>query len=369
MWFHSLLASWKSGLSRSRRPQPRPARRGARLVLERLEDRTLLSSYTALTAADLIADINAANAAGGANTIMLAAKTHSPYVLTAGNNYADGATGLPVIAANDNLTILGNGDTIERSTASGTVAFRLFDVAAGASLTLQNLKLQNGLAWGATGLVAATAAEGGAVYNQGTLDLNGVTVQGNIAQGVTGQVIGFTVIPAGPAAGGGIYSGGALTLAGTTVQNNQALGGTGSSLGGDFGEAGGDGLGGGVCVAGGTATLTNDTFSSNVAQGGQGGAAYSAPGNGGNGFGGALEVSGGTVSLTSSTVSRNTAQGGALGTSQIGGLGETHAGEGEGGGLYIASGATVYLDSFTVKNTKGNHADLDPNIDGTYILR
>jgi hypothetical protein len=65
MWFHSLLASWKSGLSRSRRPQPRPARRGTRLVLERLEDRTLLSSYTAYTASDLIADINAANAAGG----------------------------------------------------------------------------------------------------------------------------------------------------------------------------------------------------------------------------------------------------------------------------------------------------------------
>jgi hypothetical protein len=39
MWFHSLLASWKSGLSRSRRPQPRPARRGTRLTVEQLEDR------------------------------------------------------------------------------------------------------------------------------------------------------------------------------------------------------------------------------------------------------------------------------------------------------------------------------------------
>jgi hypothetical protein len=361
MWFHSLLASWKSGLSRSRRPQP--ARRGARLVLERIEDRTLLSSYTALTAADLIADINAANAAGGANTITLAAKTGSPYVLTAVNNSTDGATGLPVIAATDHLTILGNGDTIERSTASGTPAFRLFDVAAGASLTLQSLTLQNGFAYG-----AGTGAEGGAVYNQGALDLNGVTVQGNIAQGYSGQAVGFTFIPAGPAEGGGIYSGGALTLAGTTVKNNQALGGNGLD---GYGEAGCNGLGGGVFVAGGTATLTNDTLSSNTALGGQGGRGANPDianvypgGAGGNGFGGALEVSGGTVSLTSSTVSRNTAIGGAGGE----GLPYGTPGAGEGGGVYIASGATVYLDSFTVKNTKNNTASIDPNIDGTYIL-
>ena len=71
----------------------------------------------AATVSDLIADINAANTAGGANTITLTAPTTSPYVLTAVNNTTDGATGLPVIAANDNLTIVGNGDTIERSTA------------------------------------------------------------------------------------------------------------------------------------------------------------------------------------------------------------------------------------------------------------
>ena len=39
MWFHSLPTSRKSGPSRSRRGQPRPARRGTRLVLEALETR------------------------------------------------------------------------------------------------------------------------------------------------------------------------------------------------------------------------------------------------------------------------------------------------------------------------------------------
>ena len=167
--------------------QPRPARptsqpgvapKKARLFLEQLDARALPSGYTPLALSGLIADINAANAAGGANTISLTAPATSPYVLTAVNNTTDGATGLPVIAANDNLTIVGNGDTIERSTASGTADFRLFDVAAGASLTLQNLTLQGGLA-----ADSGVSAEGGAIDNQGALTLSGVTVQNNIAQG------------------------------------------------------------------------------------------------------------------------------------------------------------------------------------------
>ncbi len=80
--------------------------------------------YIAYTSADLIADISLANATPGANTITLAAATTAPYILTAVDNTTDGATGLPLIAANDNLTIAGYGDTIERSTASGTPAFR-----------------------------------------------------------------------------------------------------------------------------------------------------------------------------------------------------------------------------------------------------
>ena len=51
-----------------------------------------------------------------------------------------------------------------------------------------------------------------------------------------------------------------------------------------------------------------------------------------------------------------------------GGSGST-AGQGHGGGMYIQSGATAYLDAFTVANTIDNTADSDPNIDGTYILR
>src|SRR5262249_45020176 len=144
---------------RTRRPPLPAARRGVRLTLERLEDRTLPSNYTAASVADLIADINAANAVGGSNTITLVAGT--TLTLSAVDNTTDGATGLPVIAANDNLTIAGNGDTIERSMAAGIADFRLLDLASGGSLILNNLTLQGGLASG-----AGVSAEGGALYSQ-----------------------------------------------------------------------------------------------------------------------------------------------------------------------------------------------------------
>jgi hypothetical protein len=220
----------------------------------------LPSGYTAATVSDLIADINAANAAGGSNTITLVGG--NTVTLTAVDNTTNGATGLPVIAANDNLTIAGNGDSIARSTASGTPAFRLFDVAGGGSLTLANLTLQGGLAFG-----AGASAEGGAIYNQGTLLLNGVTVQNNSAQGSAGQ----DYSAGQSAAGGGIYSSGALTLQGCTIQNNQVVGGQGGSSHYSIGGTGGTASGGGIYVAGGTADLTNVLFSSNTAQGGDGG--------------------------------------------------------------------------------------------------
>jgi len=171
-------------------------RRGRNPRLEQLEGRTVLTSFTAATVSDLIADIHAANQAGGANAITLVAPMPSPYVLTAVDNTTDGPTGLPVIAANDNLTIVGNGDVIARSTTAGTPNFRLLNVAAGATFTLQNLTLQGGLALG-----AGVSAEGGAVYNQGTLDLKGTTVQHNTAQGLYG--VGSA---AGQSAAGGACS-------------------------------------------------------------------------------------------------------------------------------------------------------------------
>jgi hypothetical protein len=334
----------------------------------------LPTTWAAASVSDLIADINAANKHGGSNTIALVAST--TFTLTAVDNTADGATGLPVIKKGDNLTILGNGATIERSTASGTPAFRLFDVASGGSLTLENLTLQNGLASG-----SGAAAQGGAISNQGTLVLNAVTVQNNVANGSPGKT-GTSQGndnggPGGDAAGGGIWSNGALTLAtGTKVQGNRAVGGPGGDawewcdpIGSycyfrGIGGTGGNGFGGGVYVAGGTASLTGATLSGNTALGGYGGLGG---GNGGNGFSGGLYVAVGTVSLCTVTVASNTAQGGSGGAN--GGGGHGSGGAGYGGGFYIAAGATVYLDAFTLANTGNNKADSYADIDGSYILQ
>jgi hypothetical protein len=297
--------------------------------VEQLEDRMLPSTFYAATVSDLIADIRAANTSGGLNSIVLTAPTTSPYVLTAADNSTDGPTGLPVIAAGNNLTLVGNGDTIVRSTAAGTPDFRLLDVASVGSLTVQNLTVQNGVEVGAY-------ARGGGVFNQGSLILSAVTVQNNRAEGGAG----------GDAAGGGIFSSGALTLQnGTLIQSNYALGGNGW-----ISSPGGSGWGGGVYVGGGTANLTGVTLSKNVAAGGRGGDGDLNPpdlvgiwppesigGNGGSAFGGGLFVNGGTVNLSGSTVSGNWAFGGdgGNGTSS---LYTASGGDAYGAGIYIAGG-------------------------------
>jgi hypothetical protein len=323
--------------------------------LEQLEDRSLPSNFTAFTVSDLIADIKSANNGGGTNTITLTASTSSPYVLTAVDNGTDGPTGLPVIKKGDTLTIVGNGDTIERSTASGTPDFRLFDVASGASLTLETVTLQYGLEDG-----SGNSAEGGAIYNQGTLVLSRATVQNNEAEGSNGADAKSVNQNGGngqDAAGGGIWSDGSLTLQnGTLVQNNTALGGNGgnpytlkyytTSNGGN----GANGSGGGVDVAGGTANLSGGTLSGNVAEGGLAGAGHISFGNtyidggyGGVGFGGGVVVTGGTVELTGVTVDSNQA----IGNSQPPPPGAQNGGTGQGGGVCVLGGV-VSLSSDTV---------------------
>jgi hypothetical protein len=328
MWLQNL---YRRCLGRpASRAAARPSatrRRGRQLFLERLDDRIVPSNFTAASVSDLIAAVNTANQTPEADTITLVAgKT---FTLTTVTNTTDGVNGLPVIAAGENLTIIGNGDVIERSTAKGTPAFRLFDVAVGASLTLENLTLQGGLALG-----SGVSAQGGAIYSQGTLSLHGVTIQNNTARGNDGGTVWGWALPGGNAEGGGIYSSGGLSVESSTIQNNVAIGGRG-------------GDGGVVYRADGPPRPTSG-------------------GPGGNGFGGGLYAASGALTLHDTSVTGNTANGGSGGNGAHG-QPRGATGKGVGGGLYIDLPASVGLDAFTVSHVKKNHASTsDDDIHGSY---
>jgi hypothetical protein len=236
--------------------------------------------------------------------------------------------------------------------------------------------------------------EGGGITNGfATLTVTGCTIAGNLAAGGT-----TTVGPGGNAFGGGIDNlGGNLTLIGSGVFGNAAIAASGGSFpspaGVRLGVAGGGGLND---WADGSATVTGCTFAGNSASGGGGGAGVA----GGDAFGGGISVGtdayfgfvdASSLSLGDSVVAFNLAIGGAGGKGADGGnafgggivvwgtvpttpdnpdpggstatidaitvslnaaLGgrrghRANAGEGHGGGLYIAPGGSVAADHAT----------------------
>ena len=187
---------------------------------------------TATNPAQLNADIIYANAVGGTYTISLQPGTTFELELTSVENFGYGGyNGTTVIGGNVDLTIVGNGDTIERD-LSGYDGIRLFDVAQGGSLTLDQVTLKNGLVDG---------YNGGAIYNHGALTLNNSTISGSAALTVTGSISGVVFSLGG--FGGAIYN----DIGGTTTMNNSIISGNSA-----------DQRGGGIYNAG-TLTVESDS--------------------------------------------------------------------------------------------------------------
>jgi hypothetical protein len=266
--------------------------------------------FSASTVDELIFAINSANQNAEPDSISLAAGT--TFALTLPYVSTNSPTGLPTISASESLSIVGNGSIIERSAAIDTPAFRLFDIAAGTSLALENLTLQGG-----SGLNF-----GGAIQNAGDLRITNVILQNNRVVGRQGANCircGDRPPPTGGigwlGAGGAIYSSGSLLVENSTLNNNRADGGRGGTGPGGRGW-GGYGEGGGLFAAAGTATLLRSMVTGNAVFGGTG----------------------------------------------------VPTGQGIGGGIYIA-GAQLSLDEFTLAHVTGNTAATGyPNIFGPFEL-
>ena len=196
----------------------------------------------------------------------------------------------------------------------GGSAVRLFAVASGNALTLENLTLEHGNATGAAGAAGAVSGTGagGGVYvsDGGTFTALDCTFTNNNAQGGTGA--DTTSGPPPVDSGGGDAGYGGAT---TSAFKNGGGGGDTSGASGGVSGTGGAGNGGGIFSNGGALTLDNDTFTANSAIGGTG------PTDG-QGLGGAIFADGGSLALLNDTISGNTAAQGGRGV-YVGGVGAT----------------------------------------------
>lgn len=249
--------------------------------------------------AGLIAAINTANTNPGADTINLA--PGGTYTLTVVDNPGNG---LPIIFSQ--ITINGNGATIQRSSAVGTPDFRIIQVTGpnAGDLTLNGVTITGGHLVGNSG--------GGIYNNSGTLKLISTLVTGNAGDGGAGifNVNGAVeLINSSLNAnidrffGAGIWNDGSDAI--VTLTN--------SSITGNSGRLRGTG----IYNLAGTATLINSTVSGNI-----------------HGAGIMNHLAGSTLTLINSTVSGN------------GGTAPNDA-----GGIYNAGGVVELVNSTVSGNT------------------
>ena len=173
--------------------------------------------------------------------------------------------------------------------------------------------------------------KGGAIYNQGLLQLREIRFDGNQADG------GFNQLPGGSLGqGGALYTGSSAVIDACALTANIASGG----IGGGFNEKN-EGMGGAVYNEG-ICSATNSTFASNRAVGGTG---FGISPWGGDGKGGGLYNDGGTFALTHVTLAANSADGG---------LGFPN-GVGRGGGIFNTNGTVTLLSSIIANSLSGSN--------------
>jgi hypothetical protein len=261
----------KTGAARVRRNVTR------RLRFEPLEDRRLLATFTVtnLNDAPVVAPNSApgtlrqaiydANQAAGADVIQFAANLSGNISLSVMDDNAFGASALAITSP---ITIRGNaaGITIGRDVAAAEM--RLFRVTAAGDLSLESISLTGGIVRGTNGANAGENggdARGGAIYNQGSLQIVASTLYAN--QAVGGNAGGGAEAWAGSGIGGAIYNDPfddtkSLSITNTTLSGNAVYSGTGAQVPSSFGGA--------VYTRNGVLAIRNSTITNSTASTGRG---------------------------------------------------------------------------------------------------
>jgi hypothetical protein len=256
------------------------------LSIERLEDRTVPSTFTVRNLADsglgsLRAAITAANLNPGADVVTFAPSLGGTVTLTSGE-----------LNITDSVWI--DGPSAGRLAVSGNDASRVFNIGSGAMVSIDDLTITRG-----HGLL-----RGGGILNDGALTLSGAVVSDN-------QVIGLPGVGAAvDAFGGGILNRGSLTVSHTLFVRNRSTGGDGNPGGPGSTALGGAIMSVGTASAPATATVSHCTFLDNQAVGGAAGAGALFTRSG---IGGAIMNGDGTMIVSHSLFHGNRAVGGAGG--------------------------------------------------------
>jgi hypothetical protein len=293
-----------------------------------------------------------ANSSGDASTVTFDAALSGQTIALSTDG--DDTFGPSALLVSGNVTVDGgtNKITISRDATAQPVRLRLFYVAPGGSLTLQNVTLRCGRAKGGDSFFGGGGAGlGGAIVNAGALNLSGVTLTAN-------QAIGGGYVNA--ARGGGGLGGDGGTLNGGPP-NGGIYGGDSNGNGG-FGGGGADGISsgygnggfGGGGGRGGGYTGGNGGFGGGGGYGGNGGfggrtARNSGESRAGAGLGGAVFNYGGTVVVTNSTLANNSAVGG-NGNAPIDGTRSDGYGYGYGGAIFNLNGTVTATHATLASN-------------------
>jgi hypothetical protein len=401
-----MIRHWPGGSSKGPRAEMRRVRALQPTVLERMEDRTLLSSGPTVFTVNLTSDTGAG--AGSTGDLL--------YAITQANNNTNAAGSVITfdpsvfkpatpqpIALTQTLDLTGTAGpiTIAGTTntgvfVSGNNAVRPFTIGPGVTATFSEIAILYGLSSG----------NGGGILNEGTLTLSecglaqnsavgsGGGIENNGTMTVSGCLIGANTAEAAHGQGGGISNTGDLQLVGTTMSVNQVSGANG--LGGGIANTGTLGItgctiyensvtageGAGIFTNG-TATISSSTLESNTDSGaGAGGGVFNlgqlsvvdcAVTNNTSGDGGGVENAH-ELMISNTTIAANAASTTGGGVYNIGTMNainvtitdnfvDTNNG---GGGLFAATSTTTLVNTIVAENSQNvSLLFLADDIDGT----